>query len=113
MKKIVTIALSSSLVLALLVVNAEGRSPYKTIVDKMDAGTAAEKEAQSLVKANKCNACHVKGEKKKVLGDYGMKLKEALGKDFKYDKALWKKQDGQYSGEAVKLLLEAVNKTGK
>lgn len=113
MKKLALISLSCVSIFALLVVNAQGRPPYKTIIDTMQVKTDAEKQAQAMVKVGKCNACHVKGQKKKVRSPYGMKFHEALdGKNFKFNKMLFGKQNGKFNPAGVKSIRDAINKAG-
>lgn len=118
MKRFGLLAICGLFVLGLCANNVFARAQYKTIVDKMDASTDAEKAVQAAVKADKCNHCHVKGKSKKMRTEYGMKLHAALGggdkEKYKYDKEFWKKgDDGDYSAEAVKMVRDAINAAAK
>ncbi|MDP7015761.1 MAG: hypothetical protein QGG36_08180 [Pirellulaceae bacterium] len=109
MKKFLLVLLAAAFVAGSFVASVNARPAYKGIVDKMEAKTDAEKAVQKVVKEKKCNACH--GKKKKMRLGVGVDIGKALGKEFKYVKAVFAKKDGKYSDEAVELLRVAINKT--
>lgn len=97
--------------------SVEGRPQYKTTIDTMEAETDAEKALQTEVKANKCNYCHDKADKKKkTRTEYGQKLHDALGggskENFKFDKADWKKGNDAGNKKAIEDLRRAINEVG-
>jgi len=111
-KKKMAVIMATVSLFVVAAMNADGRTQYKKVVDKMDAQTPAETELQAQVVANKCNACHVDGQEKKVRNDYGKLLRTALGgDDYKFDKKAWKKNKDTkaYPADMVKKLRDAIN----
>lgn len=96
--------------------NVEGRTQYKKVLEKLETPTEAEEALQKSIADNKCNACHVDGEKKKVRNEYGEKLRAALGgDDYEFDKKAWKKdkETKQYSKDVIKMLRDAIKKAAE
>lgn len=115
LKKLATIV-GGMLLCAVVAVNAEGRTQYKNVISKVENPTPVELELRASIKENKCNACHVDGEKKKVRNEYGETLRAALGgDDYTFDKKAWKKdkETKKYSDDVVKQLRDAIESAAK
>ena len=93
--------------------DALARTQYRSVMDKMEAKTEAEKSVQKQLKAERCNLCHDKKNRKIVLG-YGKSFHKALGQGdaskYKYDRTLWKRVDGKYKDEAIQLIRGAIKR---
>ena len=103
MKKLCYVLFAGALTLSFCLTSAQARPPFKKAIDGLAAETDAEKALQPKVKADGCNACHVKDQEKKVRNDYGKKLADLLPK---FNKADW---DGD-AAAGTKALRDAINK---
>lgn len=97
---------------AVATMNADARTQYRKVIEKIESPTPAEAEVQKAIADNKCFACHVDGEKKKVRSEYGEKLQQAFGEGYEFDKKAWKKnkETKQYPADMIKKLRDAIEK---
>lgn len=103
MKKVCLFLFVGALSLSLCVMSASARPPYKKAIDTLASPTDVEAALQAKVKADGCNACHVKDMEKKVRNDYGKKLTDLLPK---FNAADWKDD----AAVGTKALREAIGK---
>ncbi len=105
MKKFVALFSITCLVVVCLSVTADARPQYKGAFEKNQfvPETDAEKALGEKIKADSCNACHIKDQPKKQRNEYGEKLMKTLPK---YEKDLWENN----LDTAIKGLRDGINK---
>ena len=71
---------------------------------------------QQKVKADRCNYCHDKKDRKVVVG-YGKPFHAGLGQGdaskYKYEKSIWKQVNGKYSEKAIQLIRDAIKRAAE
>lgn len=110
MKKLVTVCLLATALVAWLAPTAQALAPFKKAFEEKYVDKSSSEDFKGAFKKESCNTCHVKGKKKEERNAYGDEL-EKLIEGNANERIREARKNGKEAGDAeTAKILEELNK---